>query len=311
MRPLPDDLDARVDAVRRFNRFYTRRLGLLKNGYLNSALSLAEIRVLYEIAHRDRATAADIARDLELDPGYLSRMLGGFARRGLIRKTKSDQDARQSHLALTPRGKTTFAPLERRSHQDIAGMLDKLSGTDQARVVTAMETIEQLLAREGAPPTPIRLRPPAPGDIGWIVSRHGSLYAEEYGWGSGFEAAVAEIAANFLKNFDSRRERCWIADMDGRPVGSIVLVRDSDEVARLRLLLVDPAARGHGLGTRLTQECIGFARAAGYARITLWTHRVLTAARRIYERAGFKIVAQSTHASFGKELVDETWELAL
>jgi DNA-binding MarR family transcriptional regulator/GNAT superfamily N-acetyltransferase len=311
MRKFPDGLDARVDAVRRFNRFYTRRLGLLKKGYLNSALSLAEIRVLYEIAHRDGATASDIARDLELDAGYLSRMLAAFARRGLISRAKSDADARQSHLALTPRGKTTFAPLERRSHHDIAAMLEALSGADQARVVAAMDTIETLLAKDGTQPSPILLRPPGPGDIGWVISRHGSLYAEEYGWDSRFEALVADIAGAFLKNFDSRRERCWIATMDGRPVGSAFLVRDSDEVARLRMLIVDPVARGRGLGTRLTQECIGFARAAGYARITLWTHSVLTAARHIYERAGFKIVTQGTHASFGKELVDETWELTL
>lgn len=311
MRHPAADLDARADAVRRFNRFYTGRLGLLKKGYLNSALSLAEIRILYEIAHRDRATASDIGRDLELDAGYLSRMLAGFARRGLIRKVRSDQDARRSHLALTPRGQTTFAPLERRSHRDIAAMLDKLSAADQARVVAAMETIETLLAQAGPQPAPILLRPPGPGDIGWVISRHGRLYAEEYGWDSRFEALVADIAGAFLKNFDPARERCFIADMDGRPVGSAFLVRESDEVARLRLLIVDPVARGRGLGTRLTEECIGFARAAGYARITLWTHSILTAARHIYGRAGFTLVAQGSHASFGKDLVDETWELAL
>jgi DNA-binding MarR family transcriptional regulator/GNAT superfamily N-acetyltransferase len=311
MRPFPDDLDARVDAVRRFNRFYTGRLGLLKKGYLNSALSLAEIRVLYEIAHRDGATASDIARDLELDAGYLSRMLAAFAKRGLIRKARSDADARQNHLALTPHGKTIFAPLERRSHHDIAAMLEALSAADQARMVAAMDTIETLLAKDGAPPSPIRLRPPGPGDIGWVISRHGSLYAEEYGWDSRFEAMVADIAGAFLKNYVPGRERCWIADMDGRPVGSVFLVRDSEDVARLRMLIVDPVARGRGLGRQLTQECIGFAREAGYGRITLWTHSILTAARHIYECAGFKLIAQSTHASFGKELVDETWELTL
>lgn len=311
MRAPADNLDTRIDAVRRFNRFYTRRLGLLKKGYLNSALSLAEIRILYEIAHRDGATAADLARDLEIDTGYLSRMLGGFARRGLIRKTKSEEDARASHLALTPRGRTTFTPLERRSHRDIAAMLETLCGADQARVVAAMDTIERLLSDADAQPAPITLRPPGPGDIGWVIGRHGSLYAEEYGWDGRFEAAVAEIAGAILKTFDPRRERCWIADMKGQPVGSVFLVRDSDEVARMRLLLVDPLARGRGLGTRLTRECISFAREAGYARITLWTHTVLTAARRIYAREGFKIVARGSHASFGKELADETWELAL
>jgi DNA-binding MarR family transcriptional regulator/GNAT superfamily N-acetyltransferase len=311
MRALANELDTRVDAVRRFNRFYTGRLGLLKKGYLNSALSLAEIRVLYEIAHRDGATAADLARDLELDTGYLSRMLGSFAKRGLIRRTRSKADGRASHIALTPRGRTTFAPLERRSHRDIAAMLEKLADGDQGRIVAAMATVETLLSGDSERSSPIALRPPGAGDIGWVISRHGSLYAQEYGWGSPFEALVAEIAGAFLKNFDSRRERCWIAEMDGRPVGSVFLVRDSDEVARLRLLLVDPIARGHGLGKRLTQECIGFAREAGYTRIVLWTHTVLQAARHIYKQAGFELVATGRHASFGMELDDETWELVL
>jgi DNA-binding MarR family transcriptional regulator/GNAT superfamily N-acetyltransferase len=311
MRPLSDHIDARVDAVRRFNRFYTGRIGLLKKGYLNSALSLSEIRVLYEIAHRDGVTASDIVRDLELDAGYLSRMLAAFEKRGLIRKTRSNEDGRQSHLALTPKGRTTFAPLEKRSHDDIAAMLEGLSGADQTRVVAAMATIETLLAKPAAPPSPILVRPPGPGDIGWVVGIHARLYAQEYGWDSRFEALVAEIAGAFLKNFDPKRERCFIAEMDGRPVGSAFLVRDSDEVARLRLLIVDPVARGRGLGKRMTQECIGFAREAGYRRLTLWTHSVLTAARHIYDQAGFKMVGQGRHASFGKELVDETWELTL
>jgi DNA-binding MarR family transcriptional regulator/ribosomal protein S18 acetylase RimI-like enzyme len=311
MKKLSPDLDARVDAVRRFNRFYTRRLGLLQKGFLKSALSLAEIRVLYEISHRDAATAGEIARDLELDGGYLSRMLAGFARRGLIRKTRSETDARQSHLALTALGKKTFVPLERRSHGEIAEMLDKLSPADQTRVVDAMAAIEGLLGREAVAPSPIRLRPPGPGDLGWVVSAHGRLYAQEYGWDHSFEAMVAEIAAAFIRNFDPARERGWIAEMNAVPVGSVFLVKDSDAIARIRMLIVDPAARGQGLGRRLTQECIGFARAAGYTGMTLWTHSVLTAARHIYEQAGFRLTAEETHSHFGQELVGETWDMPL
>ena len=305
------DLDQRVAAVRRFNRFYTRRLGLLQRGYLKSALSLAEIRVLYEIAHRDRPTAAEIGRDLDLDAGYLSRMLAGFASRGLIRKTPSPEDARQSHLALTAQGEKTYAPLERRSDEEIAAMLGRLGADDQRRIVAAMETIETLLTPTEATTPAWTLRPPRAGDIGWVVARHGSLYAQDYGWGGMFEALVADIASAFLKNFDPRGERCWIAEMDGAPVGSVFLVRQSDEVAKLRLLVVDPKARGHGIGGRLVAECVSFARAAGYRRITLWTQSNLTQARHIYEKAGFRLVESAPHTSFGPALIGETWELTL
>jgi DNA-binding MarR family transcriptional regulator/GNAT superfamily N-acetyltransferase len=305
------ELDKRVAAVRRFNRFYTRRIGLLQRGYLKSALSLAEIRVLYEIAHRDRPTATEIGRDLELDAGYLSRMLAGFSARGLIRKTPSQQDARQSHLALTAQGEQTYAPLERRSHQEIAQMLGILGAEDQTRIAAAMETIETLLTPTAAPTPAWSLRPHRPGDLGWVVSRHASLYAQEYGWDSSFEALVADIVSAFLKTFDPRGERAWIAEMDGEPVGSVVLVRQSDAVAKLRLLIVDPKARGRGVGRRLVEECIGFARSVGYRRITLWTHSILTSARHIYETAGFRLVASAPHASFGQELTGETWELTL
>jgi DNA-binding MarR family transcriptional regulator/GNAT superfamily N-acetyltransferase len=311
MTDATDDLDARVDAVRRFNRFYTRRLGLLQKSYLKSALSLAQIRVLYEICHRDQPTAGEIARDLELDAGYLSRMLADFTARGLICKTRSASDARQSLLALTALGKTTFGPLERRSHQEIAAMLERLAAPDQARVVDAMATVEALLIPEPFAPARVELRPPQPGDMGWVVGTHGRLYAQEYGWDMSFEAMVAEIAAAFVKNFDATRERGWIAVANGGPVGSAFVVRDSDDVARLRLLIVDPAVRGHGLGRRLTEECIAFARAAGYARMTLWTHSVLSAARHIYEQAGFRLSAQETYTGFGKDLVGETWDLSL
>jgi DNA-binding MarR family transcriptional regulator/GNAT superfamily N-acetyltransferase len=306
-----DDLDAHVGAVRRFNRFYTRRLGLLQKSYLKSALSLAQTRVLYEISHRDQPTAGEIARELELDTGYLSRMLAEFAARGLIRKTRSASDARQSLLTLTALGRKTFGPLERRSHQEIAAMLERLAASDQTKVVDAMATVEALLAPQSAAPAAVELRPPQPGDMGWVVGTHGRLYAQEYGWDLSFEAMVAEIAAAFVKNFDPARERGWIAVVNGVPVGSAFVVRGSDDVARLRLLIVDPAARGRGLGRRLTNECIAFARAAGYARMTLWTHSVLTAARHIYEQAGFRLTAQETYAGFGQELVGETWDLSL
>lgn len=305
------DLDQRVAAVRRFNRFYTRRIGLLQRGYLKSALSLAEIRVLYEIAHREQPTASEIGRDLDLDAGYLSRMLAGFATRGLIRKTPSQEDARQSHLALTAQGETTYQPLERRSHQEIAQMLGKLGADDQRRIVAAMETIETLLTPTEARTPAWTLRPHRPGDIGWVVSRHGSLYAQDYGWDGVFEAFVADIVSAFLKTYDPRGESCWIAEMDGEPVGSVFLVRQSDEVAKLRLLVVDPKARGHGIGGRLVADCIAFARAAGYRRITLWTQSILTQARHIYEKAGFRLVASAPHTSFGPDLIGETWELAL
>jgi DNA-binding MarR family transcriptional regulator/N-acetylglutamate synthase-like GNAT family acetyltransferase len=309
------DLDTRVAAVRRFNRFYTRRIGLLQKGYLKSALSLAEIRVLYEIAHRVCPTASEIGRDLELDAGYLSRMLAGFARRGLIRKTPSAQDARQSHLALTARGSKTFVPLERRSRREIAALLEKLSGADQARTVAAMATIEALLAPAADARTPdlppYLLRPHRPGDMGWVVSRHGSLYAEEYGWNIVIEAYVAEVVAEFLKTFDPARERCWIAEAGGEPVGSVFLMRESEQVAKLRLLIVEPKARGLGIGARLVAECIRFAGASGYRRITLWTHSILVAARGIYARAGFRLVDSVPHATFGPTLVGETWELEL
>jgi DNA-binding MarR family transcriptional regulator/GNAT superfamily N-acetyltransferase len=304
-------LDERVSAVRRFNRAYTRRIGVLREDFLKSPYSLAEARVLYELAQREKPTAGGIAAELGLDHGYLSRILRGFNERGLIIKTPSPHDRRQSLLSLTVKGRMAFAPLDQRSQDDVAAMIGKLSVADQDRLVAAMGTIERVLGEAPSPPAPYILRPPRPGDMGWIVSRHGALYGEEYGWDERLEALTAEIVAAFVRNQDHKRERCWIAERDGGNVGSVLLVRDTDEVARLRLLLVEPNARGLGIGARLVEEAVRFAREARYRTITLWTHSVLTAARYIYERAGFSLIESNEHTEFGNTLVGETWELAL
>jgi DNA-binding MarR family transcriptional regulator/N-acetylglutamate synthase-like GNAT family acetyltransferase len=301
-------LPARVAAVRRFNRFYTRRIGVLQEGFLKTPFSLAESRVLYELAHRDGVTASALARDLDLDPGYLSRILKGFETRGLIKRATSTEDARQSLLSLTQPGRMAFAPLDRRSQDEIGAMLATLPTPVQKRLVAHMAEIEALLGERPASAAPFVLRPHRPGDMGWIVHRHGALYAEEYGWDESFEALVAEIVAGFLREFDARRERCWMAEREGEILGSVMVVRQSDEVAKLRLLLVEPKARGLGLGRRLVEECLRFARLSGYKRITLWTNDVLHAARHIYEQAGFRLSAEEPHHSFGKDLVSQTWE---
>jgi DNA-binding MarR family transcriptional regulator/GNAT superfamily N-acetyltransferase len=303
--------DERVLAVRRFNRFYTKQIGLLGAGYLESPFSLTEVRVLYELAHRDQPTASDLGRDLGLDPGYLSRILRGFEKRGLVARTRSKADGRQSLLALTRRGQEAFAPLHARSHEQIAAMLKALSAADQKRLTEAMTAIEELLGGRRAPGAAYVLRPPAPGDMGWVVHRHGALYAREYGFDEEFEALVADVVARFVQRFDPRAERCWMAEKDGQVVGSVFLVRKSSAVAKLRLLLVEPEARGLGIGARLVDECIRFARQVGYRKITLWTQSILVAARRIYEAAGFRLVHKGRHKSFGQDLVEETWELVL
>jgi DNA-binding MarR family transcriptional regulator/GNAT superfamily N-acetyltransferase len=304
-------LEQRVGAVRRFNRVYTRRIGVLQESFLNSSFSLAEGRVLYELAHRQRPTATEIAADLGLDQGYLSRILRGFSERGLILKSPSPQDRRQSLLSLTVKGRMAFARIDQRSQRDITGMVGKLSGIDQERLVGAMHTIESVLGETPGPAVPFILRPPRAGDLGWIVSRHGALYREEYGWNERLEALTAEIVATFIRNYDGKRERCWIAERDGKNVGCVLLVKETEEVARLRLLLVEPKARGLGIGARLVEEALRFAREAGYRSVTLWTHSVLAAARHVYERAGFKLTATKEHDEFGKTLVGETWDLEL
>jgi DNA-binding MarR family transcriptional regulator/GNAT superfamily N-acetyltransferase len=303
--------EQRIAAVRRFTRFYTRQIGVLREGLHASPFSLTQARVLYELANRSAPTAADIARDLGLDAGYLSRILRGFAQRGLLARARSQSDGRESHLTLTPAGREAFAPLDRGSHDEIAAMLGPLSERAQARLVEAMATVEQLLGARSKATPPYLLRPHQVGDMGWVVGRHGALYAQEYNWNMEFEALVAEIVATFIKNFDGRRERCWIAEVDGAPVGSVFLVKQSDEVGKLRLLLVEPQARGMGIGARLVAECIRFARLAGYRTLTLWTNDVLVAARRIYQAAGFRLVQEEKHHSFGHDLVGQNWELDL
>jgi len=305
----------RISAIRRFNRFYTRQIGVLRKTYLDSPYSLGEARVLYEVASGRSPTASAIARALDLDAGYLSRVLRSFEKRGLIRRKASPRDARQSHLVLSPRGRTAFAPLERRSQRATGAMLGRLAPADQARLIEAMTTIETLLggdALTGPRAEPAyRLRAAVPGDFGWIVKRHAELYAEEYGWTAPFEGLCAQIVADFVNNYDAGRERCWIAEMNGENVGTVMLVKDSAQVARIRLLLVDPKARRLGLGARLADECIRFARDAGYTGITLWTHSVLTAARRIYEKAGFKLMRTERHKSWGRPVTSEHWDLEL
>src|SRR5271170_792256 len=303
----------RVTAMRRFNRFYTRQIGVLRKTYLDSPYSLGELRVLYEIAHGEAPTASDVGRALDLDAGYLSRVLRNFEKRGLIRRTVSPNDARQSHLALSARGRRIFTPVDRRSQAHTAAMLEKLKPTDQARLLAAMATIEALLGDVPQPrPDRIVLRAPRPGDFGWIVKRHGELYAQEYQWGEPFEGLCAQIVAGFAnKTIDPKRERCWIAELDGENVGSVFLAEDAPDVARLRLLLVDPKARGLGLGARLTEAAIRFARDAGYKKITLWTHSVLTAARHIYQKSGFKLKRSERHQSWGRPVVSEHWDLEL
>ena len=304
-------LDRHVHDVRSFNRFFTRRIGALEEGLLHSPFSLAEARVLFEIARRERPEAAELARDLGLDPGYLSRILRGFRRGRLVVSRPVTGDRRRRRLELTAAGRAAFADLDRRSGEEVGVMLRRLSSPDRSRLVEAMHTVERLLGAEAALPGAVRLRGPAPGDLGWVVQRHGALYAGEYGWDERFEGLVAGVVAEFARRFDPRRERCWIAERDGEKVGSVFLVRHTDEVAKLRLLLVEPAARGVGLGSRLVAECVRFARGAGYRRVTLWTNDVLHAARHIYQAAGFRLVEREPHRQFGTGLVGETWELVL
>ena len=306
-------MHSRVDAVRRFNRFYTRQMGLLKPAYLDSQLSLTQVRVLYELAHRDGLTAKELVAELDLDPGYLSRVLAAYARRGWIRRAPSAEDARQQRLSMTPKGRAAFEPLQARSRREIEAVLRRLPESGQARVTTAMQTIETLLSPQPAPKPPYVLRPHQPGDIGWVVHRHGVLYSQEYGWDETFEALVAEIAANFIKNFDPKREHCWIAERDGEILGCVFLVRrpGHPKTSQLRMLLVEPSARGMGIGARLVEECLRFARQAGYRKMMLWTNSVLTAARAIYKKVGFRLTESKKHRSWGHDLVSEIWELDL
>jgi DNA-binding MarR family transcriptional regulator/GNAT superfamily N-acetyltransferase len=303
--------DDAVSRVRRFNRFYTRRIGVLQEGYSGGPFSLAESRVLYEIGQRDKPTATEIARELGLDAGYLSRILKAFEARGYIAREPSPGDARQTLLSMTPRGRKAFAPIEAHTIKEVSAMLEALTADEQERLTCALATVETLLGDKEEPRVPYILRPLQAGDIGWIVARHGVIYGREYGWDGTIEVLTAEIMSAFVRNFDAKRECGWIAERNGEPCGCVFLVRENEETARLRLLLVDPAARGLGIGTRLVEECLKFARLAGYKRITLWTHRVLEGARKIYIGAGFMLTKEWTHDDFGKTLVAETWDLEL
>jgi DNA-binding MarR family transcriptional regulator/GNAT superfamily N-acetyltransferase len=303
--------DRAVQAVRRFNRLYTKKIGVLRDRYLRTQFSLAEARVLYELAHREGAIASEIGKELGLDPGYLSRILRSFEARGLIARTQSERDGRQSLLDLTRQGKAAFATLDGRSHDAIVRLLAGLSDGECSRLVSAIQQVETLLGERMEPRTAYLLRSHRPGDMGWVVYRHAVLYAQEYRFDERFEALVADVVAQFLRNYDPSREQCWIAEKDGEAAGSIFLVRESDTIAKLRLLLVEPSARGLGIGRRLVEECVGFARRAGYRTMTLWTQNILTAARRIYREAGFKCIAEERHSSFGPEVIGEIWKLTL
>jgi DNA-binding MarR family transcriptional regulator/GNAT superfamily N-acetyltransferase len=298
----------RIDAVRRFNRFYTRRIGALQPGYLGSPFPLPQARVLYELGQRGETTASELGADVDLDLGYLSRLLQGLRRQGLVQGQASKEDARRVYLSLTAKGRRAYQSLDARSREEVAGMLGKLAAPEQARLVGALQAVEQVLNKK---PSEVTLRGHRPGDMGWVVHAHGRLYFEEYGWDERFESLVAGIAKDFLDNLDPSRERCWIAEIDGEPVGSVFVVKQSRTVAKLRLLIVEPKARGRGLGKRLVEECIAFARAKGYRKLVLWTQSNLAAAREIYAKTGFKPVKRQPHREFGAKLVGEYWELKL
>ena len=305
------EFDQRVAAIRRFNRFYTDKIGVLQEHLLSSPFSLTEARVIYELAHHEQVTATTLGDELNLDAGYLSRIVRSFQKRGLVQKKPSRTDGRQNLLSLTDRGQEAFTKLNADSHVAIAAMLDALPVEEQERLVKAMANIETVLGAPTEQRLPYILRFHRPGDMGWVVQRHGELYASEYGWDAHFEALVAEIVARFIKNYDPKRERCWIAEKDGENVGSVFLVNKSRSVAQLRLLLVEPKARGFGIGRRLVEECSRFARQTAYRKIVLWTNSVLHAARHIYEQTGYRLVKEESHHSFGQDLVGQTWELTL
>jgi DNA-binding MarR family transcriptional regulator/N-acetylglutamate synthase-like GNAT family acetyltransferase len=308
---MDDHAAGRVAAVRRFNRFYTRRIGLLGSSMYGSAFSLAEMRVLWELAHHAGVTASELEERLGMDRGYLSRILGSFRERGFVRAATARHDGRVRHLELTAKGRKAFAPFDRRSDEEVRATISGLTGAQQDRLVGAMRAIEALLEGAGEGDAPFTLREPKPGDFGWLIHRHGALYAQEYGWDATFEALVAGIVAKFVRDFQPERERCWIAERDGEIAGCVFLVERSAAVSQLRLLLVEPSARGLGIGSALVAQCLRFARDAGYRKVVLWTNDILHSARRIYERAGFRLVKEERHTSFGHRLVGQTWESRL
>ena len=304
--------EERISTIRKFNRLITRRIGALREGLLHSPYSLTESRIIFEIAKLDTLTASDLAKELGLDAGYISRILSNLEQKEIIEKVRSEQDARQRILHLTPKGQNAFELLDQRSHDEITELLNELSERDQQRLINAMHTIEDILEGKGLKYSePYFLRQHEAGDMGSIVHKHGVSYAEEYGWDERFEALVSQIVADFINNFKPNIERCWIAEIDGEVVGSIFVVQHTETVAKLRLLLVDPKARGLGLGTRLVKEAIRFAKRAGYKKLVLWTNSVLIEARHIYKKTGFQLVAEEKHHSFGHDLIGETWELIL
>lgn len=304
------ELDRRVRAMRRFSRFYTARIGALREGLNDGPFGLTEGRVMYELVHRDGLAASDLVRELGLDAGYLSRILSKLVRQGVVERLRSVEDGRRQVLAVTRAGRRVFAPVERTSQNELRAMLGQVAEPDQRRLLEAMDTIERVLGGNREPAAYV-LRPHRIGDMGWVVSRHGALYAEEFGWNHEFEGLVAEIAAKFIRDFDPAHECSVIAEKDGRPVGCAFVVRDSARVARLRLVLVEPETRGSGLGRLLVRECERFARATGYRKMTLWTHDVLVAARAIYASEGYRLVGEERYHKFGKDLIGETWEKAL
>ena len=299
-----------VNAIRAFNRFYTRKIGVL-DGMASSPFSLAEARVLYELANRRQPTATDIRKGLGLDAGYMSRMLRDFERRKFVTRKRSEKDERQRFLSLTSKGRSAFAPLDARSNRDVAAMLEDLSPTERRQLVDSVQTVRRLLGDLAEAKTSYLLRPHQPGDMGWIVHRQAILYADEYGWDGTYEALAAEIVAQFIKNYDPKCEHAWVAEKDGERVGAVFVAKGSDQIVRLRLLHVERQARGLGIGKRLVEECIRFARQVGYEKMTLWTQSILNAARHIYKNAGFQVVHEEKHHSFGKDLTAETWELNL
>ena len=305
------EFQERIKAVRHFNRFFTRRIGVLQEGLLHSPYPLTESRVIWELANRADLTVSDLVRELGLNPGYLSRILSKFEDQGLVRKTRSVKDGRQRLLKLTRKGQEAFDLINARSQEEVGEMLQGLSPGDQERLLTAMKTIESVFSHELKYSGPFFLRPHQPGDMGWVTHRHGVLYAREYGWDDRFEALVAGIVSEFITNFDPARERCWMAEINGRVVGSVFVVQAGPDTAKLRLLLVEPTARDLGLGNRLVLECIRFAREKGYRTLTLWTNSVLAAAIHIYRKHGFTLVREEAHHSFGHDLMGQYWELSL
>lgn len=305
------DLTSYVKRIRQFNRFYTRKIGVLREGLLHSKFSLTESRIIFELAQNGTKTASDLCRELGLDPGYISKILTRFEEQGIIKRIPSNEDARSLIIQLTQIGKEEFFLLDQRSNEEIQEILNDLSKENQKQLIDAMNTIEKLLNTQFKFSEPFFLRTFDSGDLGWVVHRHGFLYAKEYGWNEEFEALVAQIVADFIKNYKPERERCWLAEMNGEIVGSVFIVQKNETVAKLRLLLVEPKARGVGLGTRLVEECIKFSKKVGYQKITLWTNSVLVEARHIYQKTGFKLTEEEKYHGFGHDLVGETWELTL